>query len=241
MSDAPLLSEFVSQIRNKNIARPNLYYVKIVPPNGNAFSGENSNLVSMWCSNASTPQVSVMTNDDYIEAGTRRKYAYEYDYQNLVLQFYIDQDFDIKKFFDDWMYAIVPHHRNFNYPVDYTSNSLSVFIINQEDKKTYEYKYLNVYPKTIQQIDLSYSNANQPATFSVEFVYETFYYISHKNGNIISSEPSMATESVARRTGTENKEISQRENDFEESSRLDAENRDAQNWPEDEIQTNLAP
>jgi hypothetical protein len=241
MADAPLLSEFVSQIRNKNIARPNLYYVKIVPPKGNAFNAENSNLVSMWCSNASTPQVSIMTNDDYVEAGTRRKYAYEYDYQNLVLQFYIDQDFDIKKFFDDWMYAIVPHHRNFNFPADYTSNSLSLFIINQEDKKTYEYKYLNIYPKTIQQIDLSYSNANQPATFSVEFVYETFYYISHKNGKIISSEPSLETESVTRRSEVENKEMEQRLKEFENSSQTDAEKSDELNWPEDEVQTNVAP
>lgn len=184
---APSLSEFTAQLRQLNIARPNLYYVEIVAPESLQKTNEEISLVSMWCSNAMTPQVSIMTNDDYMEAGTRRKFAYEYDYQNLVLQFYIDQKYQIKNFFDDWKQLIVPYKRNFRWPEDYTAPSLKLYILNQADKKTYEYEYLDVFPKTIQSVDLSYSQGTQASQFSVEFVFTDFYYTMHEDDLIIKT------------------------------------------------------
>lgn len=215
---APTLSEFTAELRKRNIARPNLYYIQLVAPS--SMSAESTNLISMWCSNAMTPQVSIMTNDDYIEAGIRRKYAYEYDYQNLVLQFYIDQAYDIKKFFDEWKQKIVPHHRNFNYPDDYTASKLQLYILNMEDKVTYQYEYLNVFPKTIQSVDLSYANGNQVSQFSVEFVFTDFNFIKHSNGNTIPSNPTI--NAPPPQTDAEyNAEINNRFDALDEQTRLE--------------------
>ena len=181
------LSEFTAQLGRLNIARPNLYYVEVVAPVAFQKTPEEINLVSMWCSNAMTPQVSIMTNDDYMEAGTRRKFAYEYDYQNLVLQFYIDQKYQIKNFFDDWKQLIVPYKRNFSWAKDYTAPSLKLFIVNQDDKKTYGYEYLNVFPKTIQSVELSYANATQASQFSVEFVFTDFHHTMYENDAIVKT------------------------------------------------------
>lgn len=218
---ASTLAQFTAELRKRNIARPNLYYIQIVAPS--TLVSTDTNLVSMWCSNAMTPQVSIMTNDDYIEAGTRRKYAYEYDYQNLVLQFYIDQRYEIKKFFDDWKQKIVPHHRNFNYPDEYTAEKLHLYILDMTDKVTYQYEYLNVYPKTIQSVDLSYANGNQASQFSVEFVFTDY---KHINGSTIPSNPTL--NALPEQSESEyNAEINQRfgsiVGNFEEESRILAE------------------
>lgn len=196
---APMLSEFTSKLRELNIARPNLYYVEIVAPDLLQKTNEEVKMVSMWCSNAMTPQVSIMTNDDYMEAGTRRKYAYDYDFQNLVLQFYIDQKYQNKNFFDDWKQLIVPYKRNFNWPSFYTAPSLKLYILNMADQKTYEYEYLDVYPKTIQSVDLSAAPTMQPSQFSVEFVFTDYHYTMHEGTQIIkTSKPAYtAAEAVS--------------------------------------------
>lgn len=217
------LAAFTAELRKRNIARPNLYYIQLITPKLLQVAPSDTSLVSMWCSNAMTPQVSIMTNDDYIEAGIRRKYAYEYDYQNLVLQFYIDQQYDIKKFFDDWKQKIVPHHRNFNYPDEYTAEKLHLYILDMTDKVTYQYEYLNVFPKTIQSVDLSYANGNTVSQFSVEFVFTDFNFIKHINGTTIPSNPTVNAPPPAPAEQEQNAEINQRFDEFAEESRLEAE------------------
>ena len=191
---AQSLSNFMSELRTRNISRPNLYYVEIIPP---GVTKTANKLVSMWCSSAHTPQVDISTNDTYLDNGTRRKFAYDQDYQNLVLTFYIDQDFEIKKFFDDWKQSVISNKRNFGYPADYTADVLNLYIINQNDVATYKYEYSRVFPKLIQQVELSYANGNAISTFSVEFVYEEVYVtsIDAATGSKTTSKPEINTES----------------------------------------------
>lgn len=146
----------------------------------------------MWCHGAQTPHMFIHTQDNFIEAGVRRKYAYDVDFQNLVLNFYVDQDFRVKQFFDAWKHLTVPYHRQFNYPDSYTADSLVLYILNQEDKQTYKYEYSRVYPKTVNSIDLSFANGNTVNTLNVEFVFEDVYYTAitgSSSGDITTSKP----------------------------------------------------
>lgn len=177
---APTLQNFTSELRTRNVARPNQYYVSIMTPD--SMAGNSSELASMWCSGAHTPHTFISTNDNFIEAGVRRKYAYDVDHQNLVLNFYIDQEFQIKRFFDEWKRKIVPYNRQFNYPNKYTAESMYVYLLNQENQITYEYEYSRVFPKTINSIDLSYGNGNTVAGLTVEFVFEDVYFKSYTDG-----------------------------------------------------------
>lgn len=209
---APSLSNFTSQLRAKNISRPNLYYVEIIPPNiinNSEFSIDN-NLVSMWCSGAMTPQTTILTRDDYLEAGTRRKFAYDQDYQNLTLHFYLDQDFEIQRFFDLWKQAIVPQRRCFGYPADYTANLLNLYIINQDDVATYKYEYSRIFPKSINSIDLNYASGTSISTLAIDFVFEEVYYSSIKNGKTIAtSKPTVDTNISSNLTSIKNEEYRQ--------------------------------
>lgn len=156
---AKTLQQFTSELRKRNIARPALYHVSLgMPPK--LVSNTNQSalaLTSMWCTSVATPDVTMLTNDNYVENGIRRKFAYDYDYNDLSLTFYIDQEYEIKKFFDDWMKAIVPYQRRFNYPDDYTADTLFLNILNQNDQDTFQYRFKRIYPKSITPIDLNYS------------------------------------------------------------------------------------
>jgi len=184
---AQTLSQFTSELRARNISKPNMYYVEIVAPpifssNTKGFVAKDQNLISMFCHTAMTPQSTISTQDNYLEAGTRRKYAYDQDYQNLTLSFYIDQQFAVKRFFDQWKQAIVPQRRNFNYPEQYTAESLNVYILDSNGKATYKYEYSKVFPKSFNTVELSYAPTSGPSTFTVDFVFEEVYYSSLKSG-----------------------------------------------------------
>lgn len=174
---APTLSAFSTELRTRNISRQNQYYVEIIPPPALVGKVTDAPLVSMWCNRIQTPHTYLMTNDNFIEAGIRRKYAYDVDFQNLVLDFYLDQEYKVKKFFDAWKQSIIPYHRRFQYSDDYTAEKINLYILNQENNATYKYEYSRVYPKTINSVELSYSG-NAISNLNVEFVFEDVYFES---------------------------------------------------------------
>ena len=207
---APTLSQFTAHLRNKDIARPTHYYVEIVPPPifvgkyNDKFSKPDSNLISMWCSQAMTPQVTIDTRDEYLENGVKRKYAFDQDYQNLTLHFYADQEYNIKQFFDEWKYSIVPQRRKFNYSADYTAETLNLFILDQAETATYKYEYSRIFPKSVNAIDLSYNSGGSVSTFSVDFVFEEVYYT-----NLLTGKTSKPDVELSRPPSSPNKEVEQ--------------------------------
>ncbi len=214
---APTLSNFSAEVRKRNVARGNLYYVQILAPQQARYDrfgkvedtalqyGEtDERLVSTWCAGATTPMTYMYTQQNYNEAGIKRSFAHDYQYGNLTLVFYIDQDYAIKKFFDDWMRKIVPNKRNFKYPKDYTIDKLSVFIINMEDTVTYQYDYRRVFPIIVSDIQLS-AGGSDVSTFTVHFEFETFDHISHNaNGAQTSSLPEAIQSTYVLNTGISN-------------------------------------
>jgi hypothetical protein len=202
---ATTLLEFSSELRKRNIARQNLFFVTINLPTG-LVGKVDQKLASMWCHAAQTPHTFLATNDNFVVNGTRRKYAYDVDFQNLVLNFYIDQKFEIKRLFDAWKQLIVPYNRQFNFPADYTAESLKLSLLNQEAKEVYTYTFKNVYPKTINNLELSFSAA-AVLDLNVEFVFEDVFYTSNTyDGSLNTSVPeTLITETPV----VKNTEISQ--------------------------------
>lgn len=186
----PTLSQFTAELRNKNVHRPNLYYVEIMPPPILSGFNKESELSSWWCSNAHTPQFTLFTDDNYLEAGIRRKFAYDQDWQNLILNFYVDQEFSVKKFFDAWVNAIIPARRKFNYPADYTADYLNLYILDQQSVPKYLYEFHRIFPKDVHSIELNYSQATTPSTLGVEFVFESVYCTAYSGDGIsFSTKP----------------------------------------------------
>lgn len=173
------LSQFTSELRNRNVAKSSMFYAEIVAP---SLIQSDLNSVSLWCDMAQTPQSTILTQDNHIEAGVKRKYAYDQEYTNLTLDFYIDQEYKIKHFFQKWKDLTVPTNRNFGYPRDYTVDRLNVYAINAEGTAAHRYEYLNVFPKAINATELSYENTDAVAKFSVDFVFENVNSVHYLNG-----------------------------------------------------------
>lgn len=128
--------------------------------------------ISLFCHGAQTPQLNFSTNDNYVEAGIKRRFVYDYDYQDLMLQFYVDQDYIIPKFFDRWKEAISNSRRNFGYPDDYTSSNIDLYLIDMAGDVKHSYSYRNVHPKIINNITLDYGSSGS-MSLPVSFVFET--------------------------------------------------------------------
>jgi len=164
--------EFRAELSKRNVARLNQYEVVINPPPGFAVDSDILKLINMWCSFASTPQTSIFTNDSYVEAGNRRKFAYNHDTNNLFLHFYGDQDNKIKDFFNQWIDSITPRNRRFAWPDSYTSDSIVVYVLNRESERVYQYKYARCFPKMITSVEFGHGSNNHALQFGVEFVFE---------------------------------------------------------------------
>jgi hypothetical protein len=172
----PTLENFSAEIRKSNIARPYLYFVSLTLPPvlalGDKVSMPDLKKISLFCHGAQTPQLNFSTNDSYVEAGIKRRFAYDYDYQDLMLQFYVDQDYLIPKFFDRWKEAMTNSRRNFGYPDDYTSTNIDLYMIDMTGVVKHSYSYRNVHPKIINNITLDYGSGGA-MSLPVSFVFET--------------------------------------------------------------------
>jgi hypothetical protein len=128
--------------------------------------------VSLFCAGAATPQLNFYTNDNYNEAGIKRRVIYDYDYQDLMLQFYVDQNYTVQRFFDKWKEAIVNSRRNFNYPDQYTAANIDVNLIDMQGAVKHSYSFKNIYPKIINSITLGYGSTGI-SVLPISFVFET--------------------------------------------------------------------
>jgi len=176
---APILNDFSAHIRNSNIARPYLYYVSLTLPPAlmvntpqQTISMPELSKISLFCHGAQTPQLNFSTNDSYVEAGIKRRFVYDYDYQDLMLQFYVDQEYLIPKFFDRWKEAITNSRRNFGYPDDYTSTNIDLYLIDMAGEVKHSYSFKKIHPKIINNISLDYGSGGA-MSLPISFVFET--------------------------------------------------------------------
>lgn len=170
------LGNFSASIRATNISRPYLFYVEFTLPPGLLTTGKISETdvrtISLFCHGAQTPFTQMMTNDNYFEAGIKRKYIHDYDYQDLMLQFYVDQSYLVQKFFEKWKELIISSRRNFAYPDDYTAEMFKLHLIDLSGTSNFVYTFKRVVPKMINSISLDYGS-NGIMSLPVSFVFET--------------------------------------------------------------------
>jgi hypothetical protein len=177
MSTAPSLSEFSSLIRSANIARPYLFYVELTLPPGLHTSGTASSddvkKLSLFCNAAQTPMLGFSTQDGYFEAGIKRKFIYDFDYQELTLEFYVDQTYTVHKFFERWKDLIISSRRSLAWPDDFTAENFDLHLIDLNGKSNFTYSYKRVTLKNINSITLHHAGGglvSLPVTFNFESV-----------------------------------------------------------------------
>jgi hypothetical protein len=151
---------------------------------------ENSELISLSCSEASLPGSSLMTNeinDDHTGMTERHAYRRQYD-DRADFTFYVDYgadtgNYNVLWFFESWIAYIMnesnvdPSNNYFyrtNWPVNYQSPALYINKFERDYKgKFLQYRFLKAYPISISSMPVSY-DSSQLLKCTVSFTYTRY-------------------------------------------------------------------
>jgi len=166
----------------------------------NVIGGFNEENIGMLCCEAALPGNSFATtevNNDFY--GVTQKFPYRKIYSDLQLTFYVDSNYNVLKFFENWMKFIASPNGwgraiqeggsessfRFHYPANYKCNIyLEKFEKDPRSKSTFAYRFVNAFPFDITSMPVSYDNSDI-LKCSVTFSYDR--YISDPGGSIYGS------------------------------------------------------
>ena len=175
------LQEFIGQVQTIGIARNNRYEVSINASNaGVIIKGDEKE--SLFVKSVDLPTLSLMTWEHNIY-GEFRSAPYQKRYDPFSITFYVDQKFDIKNKFDIWMNSVFDVETKVSgYYENYAkNNNIEVLVYNvDEESPKYEVFFHEVYPKSVQQIQLDAARRDA-MTLTVIFNYKWFD-VKHNTG-----------------------------------------------------------
>ena len=193
----------------QEFAKPNRYEVSIFPPNtlinGNIqklgyfedllksfndtvagyLTGEqrsygDQRAINLSCSAISMPGLSYATKDVRTGSGPLTKVPYDKIFEPIVATFYLDVEYNNRRFFLDWMELINSpegqKEANSNH-YEFYENYIGGMYISQTDMNGLpsHMVYLEeMYPTAISEIALGYENGDAISTFTVTFTYRDF-------------------------------------------------------------------
>lgn len=176
-------------------------------------------LISLSCSEASLPGSSLNTieiNDDYTGVTERHAYRRVYD-DRADFTFYVDGDYKIIKFFENWISYIVDEQfatrnrgtrpgiqaPNYYYRVNFPDTYRSEAIYIKKFERDYsgsmlQYRFLNAFPTSISSMPVSYESSSL-LKCTVSFTYSR-YVINDQLITPIQSPVSQTQQPVANPT-----------------------------------------
>ena len=138
------------------------------------------------CSDASLPTSSYATaevKDNFM--GVPQQFAHTRFYTDIAYSFYIDEDYTLLKIFEGWMEYISSgannrvnqdhraYYRRMKYPDSYKCNTMYINKFEKNYKRTLRYRFVNVFPKSINTIPVTYGPADV-LKVSVNFNYDRY-------------------------------------------------------------------
>lgn len=170
-----MLNEFISKVKSTGLAKTNRYKVNITPPvTMRPLMGSNR-LVSLFCEEAALPGLNIATTEHNV-MGEHRQFPYMKNYDNVSMSFYIDNDFEVKGFFDNWLrYISDDNSKITNYYSDYISPTVEIDVLPMgSETPTHTVILHEAYPKAISNIALSASSRDvAKVTISMNYKYHT--------------------------------------------------------------------
>lgn len=151
------LKNFIAMVKTEGLMRTSRYTVSMRIPKAVTFFGFKPNMrkILLFCSDISIPGLTIASNQLRTH-GEVREVPNEKMYDNASLSFYVDNNMEVKEYFDAWMNSIQdPFTRNFNYYDDYTTE-LIIDVEDTKDRKRYQITMYEAYPKNISPIQVGY-------------------------------------------------------------------------------------
>ena len=142
--------------------------------------------LGILCSDASLPTSTLATaevKDNFM--GVPQQFAHTRFYTDIAYSFYIDEDYTLLKIFEGWMEYITSgasrdveqdhraYYRRMRYPDLYKCNTMYINKFEKNYKRTLRYRFVNVFPKSIDAVRVSYGSADI-LKVSVNFNYDRY-------------------------------------------------------------------
>jgi hypothetical protein len=194
------ISDFQTQIRNRGVARPNRFEVRIATPIRLLRTIPDLRLVSLFCESANLPSHNIGVRQQRIYGPSyQRPTSVDYGGDGITLSFILDGAMDIKGYFDAWMQLVVdPSSFHVNYAGEYTTN-MRINQLNEQDQAVYGVFFEDVFPKTLSMLDLNQGNQNSVQKLNVTFAYRRWYAdhsAIYQIGDPVTSNPTNPLEPV---------------------------------------------
>ncbi len=142
--------------------------------------------LGILCSDASLPTSTLATaevKDNFM--GVPQQFAHTRFYTDVSYSFYIDEDYTLLKIFEGWMEYISSganadvdqdhraYYRRMKYPDSYKCNTMYINKFEKNYKRTLRYRFVNVFPKSINAIPVQYGSADI-LKVTVNFNYDRY-------------------------------------------------------------------
>ena len=172
---AHTLKDFMTLVRQENLARSNRFEVIISAPimDGHSISqGDTARVVSMLAEDVIFPGLLLGTRmirlNNILEP---RATAIDFGGDSITVTFLCDNAWAAKDFFGDWMRKTVdPNHREIRYPDEYYGE-MQIHALNEQDEIIAKWNLIDVFPRSIAPIQASATNS-QVLRMPVSFTYK---------------------------------------------------------------------
>jgi hypothetical protein len=170
---------FSAAVRKMGMARPTHFEVEITEPLSlYAGKGPVTRTVNLFCKSASLPQTRINTSRLQIAGRPPSYFPISADYggDNITLSFYVDQNMDVKAFFDEWIDNVIARE---NGEVQYANSyysQMTVKQLNANHRVVYAVKFEDIFPVAINPLMLDHNSTGQVHELSVTFNYRRWDY-----------------------------------------------------------------
>lgn len=173
-----MLNEFISKVKSTGLAKTNRYRVTIATPALMTGFMNSGRLITLFCESTSLPGQVVATTEQRI-MGETREFPYSKMFDNITLSFYIDNNFEVKGFFDNWLNSVSnTQNKITSYYKDYIAPTVLIEVLPMDSEvSTYSITLHEAYPKGISPIQLS-ADSRDIAKIGVSLNYK-YYTTSH--------------------------------------------------------------
>lgn len=174
------INEFISLVKTEGLARNNRFVVYITPPA--SLASPNTKL-RFLCDTASLPGMNFLSNP-VMTYGEQREVIYNRSFEPVNLEFMLDQDMEIKRYFDSWQALIVhPVSRMVNYYRNYIG-TIEIHQLDGSNKEQSRYvaRLHEAFPKSVAAISYS-SGSKDISKLSVSIEYKYWMPVEVSRGN----------------------------------------------------------
>lgn len=173
-----MLNEFISKVKSTGLAKTNRYRVTIATPALMTGFMNSGRLITLFCESTSLPGQVISTTEQRI-MGETREFPYSKMFDNITLSFYIDNNFEVKAFFDNWLnYISNTQNKITYYYKDYIAPTVLIEVLPMDSEvSTYSITLHEAYPKATSSIQLS-ADSKDIAKIGVSLNYK-YYTTSH--------------------------------------------------------------